>query len=577
MSHKFGVGIDLGTSTSEICIYKPKIGTIPIHDPVTRTPIVPSIVGIDKKERIVVGEAAKPFVNISGHGVREIKRKIGSNEIIRLGNLSFKPEEISAFILTYLKEMAENYTGEQIKDIVLTVPANFDDLQRKATLNAAKIAGLNVLRLINEPTAAALAYGISEKNAEGQVVVVDFGGGTLDVTVLEMMEGVLDVKATYGLTNLGGKDIDDIIVSYALQGFKENHPKATIPDHSITKLKTEAELAKIRLSNDDYTQIEILGFAVEKGKPSDLEIEIRRDMFEKLMEPVLKKAEECIIRALSIKDVKIQDVDKVLLVGGTTYIPCVRKMIKNIFKKDPVFGVDPDLAVSIGAATRAAITLGLIDEEEIVIADVCSHGFGIDCVAIVGNQPMLVYDQLIAPNTTIPYTVTKEYSLLSPDQREVEINLYQDHDGNARLPEHCKKVATAIISDIPPALYGTPHPILVDFSYNVDGSIVVNARIPGINKSCTIKFHPINQDGEDENAINDEILLEDSKFYRYKPLIKKAKEYISHSKNEMSIIIEEKLLKLENSIREEDYNLADLFANELFDLLYDEEEGKNEL
>lgn len=574
MSQRIAIGIDLGTSTSEICMYKQNGEPIPIPDPISKSPIIPSFVAIDKKDRILVGEAARPYIDIPGRGVREVKRKMGTSECVSLGSQQYRPEEISAILLKYLKTFAENHIGQSISDIVLTVPANFDDLQRKATQAAAAMAGLNVIRLINEPTAAALAFGVSQTGAEGQVIVIDFGGGTLDITVLDMMDGVLDVKTTYGDTQLGGKDIDKTLAELVLSKFQKENQHATISEQAREKLKSESERAKVALSSSDSTNIQILGFAVKNGRAIDLDIEIQRVDFERAMSPIIERTRICIEKALSAKNIDAISVDKILLVGGSSYIPCIRNLVRTIFNKESVHGVSPDLAIAIGAATQAAITSDIVGSQNVIIADVCSHGFGVDCVSVIGDQLMVVYDQLIPPNTTIPYTVSREYSLVSPDQREVEITLYQDHDGCARLPEHCKKMTGGVITDIPPSLYGEPHPIKVDFSYNIDGAIVMEARIPGINKSCTIKFHP-SKSGMDENAIAQgsnrisSTIIENSFLERFEPLIKRAEEKKHSAAPSEAMKIESTLDQLKGAIRENDLPAATRLSECLTDLLFE--------
>ena len=489
MSDGFAIGIDLGTSTSEICAYRPGRDPHVFEDLGTRSPIVPSLVAIDPTGGFLVGEAARPYWAIEDRCVREVKRLMGTEEKVILAGQSYRPEEISAHILSYLKKTAGEALGEDVVDAVITVPAKFDDPQRKATIAAAKIAGLNVLRLINEPTAAALAYGISEIDSEGQLVVFDFGGGTLDITILEMMEGVLDVKATYGDDKLGGKDLDEALIRLVVGRFVNENPGAKLPPANTVEriLKDPVEHAKKDLSSGESAGVVVASFAAgPDGAPVDLSVVINRAEFEEAIRPLLDQARACIASALKAKDTRPSSIDKVLLVGGSTYVPAVRRLVAETFPVAPEPSLNPDLAVATGAALRAAMALHILDEAAPVIADVCSHGFGVDVVSILGSQPALIYDQLIAPQTTIPYATKREYSLISPDQRGVKVSLYQSFDGSARFPHEAREIAQARIDDIPPALYGDPHPIEIEFSYSLDGTIEVLARIPGIGKCCEI-------------------------------------------------------------------------------------------
>ncbi|MEH1832729.1 MAG: Hsp70 family protein [Nostoc sp.] len=433
MKTNYAIGIDLGTSTSEICIYKNN-ESLPIPDPITKIPIIPSIVAINERKKLLVGEAARGTVDRPGYGVRESKRLMGTEEVFRLQDQDYRPEEIAALILRKLKENAEEALGHPIQDVVISVPANFPEAARKATFNAGEIAGLNVLRLINEPTAAALAFGIKNINSEEQIVVFDFGGGTLDVSVLEMFEGVLDVKCSFGDPLLGGKDFDEAMISLLLKKFAAQHPGISIHNRD-TELKEQAEKVKKILSVEQSCDARIPYFATKDGKGIDLDVEITRTEFEQAIAPLLEQARACIRQALNAKKIRPSAIDRVLLVGGTTYIPAVRNMVAEMFGKEPKLDVNPDLAVGIGACIQAALAKGLINEESgIILTDVAPFGLGIDVVSMIGGQVMLTYEPLIQPNTTIPYSVKKTYTLLHAEQQQVEVRLYQDHTGKAKLP-----------------------------------------------------------------------------------------------------------------------------------------------
>nr|WP_298905929.1 Hsp70 family protein [uncultured Nostoc sp.] len=283
----YAIGIDLGTSTSEICIYKNN-EPLPIPDPVTKIPIIPSIVAINERKKLLVGETARGTVDRPGYGVRESKRLMGTEEVFCLQEQDYRPEEIAALILRKLKENAEEALGHPIQDVVISVPANFPDAARKATFNAGEIAGLNVLRLINEPTAAALAFGIKNIDSEEQLVVFDFGGGTLDISVLEMFEGVLDVKCSFGDTHLGGKDFDEVMISLLLKKFEAQYPGVPVYNREA-ELKGQAEQAKKTLSVEQSCDVRIPYFATKDGKGIDLDVEITRTEFEKAIAPLLER------------------------------------------------------------------------------------------------------------------------------------------------------------------------------------------------------------------------------------------------------------------------------------------------
>lgn len=488
MTSPLAIGIDLGTSTSEIAVYRNGAAQV-IDDPSARVPIIPSLVAVDNKGTLLVGHQAESRVDISG--VREIKRQMGTGSTVDLGGKDYLPQEISSYILNKLKRQAEEALGQEITSVVLTVPANFPDAARSATLVAAELAGLKVLRLINEPTAAALSYGIANLEREEQLIVFDFGGGTLDVSVLEMFDGVMDVIASYGDTQLGGKDIDAILKDRFLTKFYRQYPSAAkVNEKAEADVRRLAERAKKHLSHNTSFSDVLTSLAIVDGSSVDMEVVLSREEFEHALQPVLQRAKEVVKKALGAKKVRPSAIGRVLLVGGSTYIPAVRKMLLEVFGKEPEPTVEPDLAVAQGACIQAALITGQISSEAgIILTDVCPFGLGIQVVGLVGEQYMLVYEPLMKPNTKIPYAVKREYSLLSEDQDAVEVHLFQDHDGKALLPEHAKHTGiTGTITDIPPSLFGTPHPLEVVFSYDLDGCAKLSASIPAVNKSVSIEY-----------------------------------------------------------------------------------------
>lgn len=486
------IGIDLGTSTSEIAVFRHGDPT-PIADPGTKNAIIPSLVAMNKRGKLLIGEEARQFVDLPGYGVREFKRAMGSGDTQTLGDKPYRPEELSALILAKLKQNAETALGETITDVVLSVPANFNDAAKQATLNAARLAGLNVLHLVNEPTAAALAFGIRHINDETQIVVFDFGGGTLDVSTLEMMEGVLEVRTSFGDTHLGGADFDAAMTALMLRKFTAQQGEHALSALAEGSLKAVAEKAKIALS--EYSSYEI--FLPRFADDLDLDIEVTRDEFEAEVAPLLARARQCLTEALKAGKLKPDAIETVLLVGGTTYIPCVRGIVEAFFQKELRSKIDPDLAVALGAATLAGIRTGIIEaRDSLVFSDVCPMGIGIGVVSDIGEQQVLTYKALINPNTQIPFSCRYPMRLLTTDQRKVVVDVYQTHLLDDEYPLDlgiARKLIeeiglSGLINDIPPALDATPHPIIIDFSYDIHGLVKIRAVIPGLRKSMDIDF-----------------------------------------------------------------------------------------
>ena len=488
---RFAVGIDLGTSTSEVCIYRNGETTI-VRDHAVHpaSPIIPSLIATDNHGRMLVGGRASNVVDLPGRGVREIKRQMGCGQTVTLGSESYRPEELSAFLLRYLKEVGESAAGAPIRDVVLSVPATFPDAARTATLAAAEIAGLNVLRLINEPTAAALAYGVNHLNAEQQILVFDFGGGTLDLSVLEMFDGVFEVVCGYGNEKLGGKDFDEVLIEVLEEKLRVKFPSLSLSDRQRAQLKPIAEGAKKALTSATEHDIWVANFAQYNGTIVDLELTVTRSEFEKRCKPLLDKARDCVQTLLSRGGVRAQDITRVLLVGGTTYMPCVRAIIKELTGRDPEVGVDPDLAVATGAALRAAeLTEILPASQTMILTDVANFGLGLAVLEEVGVQRMLCYGELMPPNTTIPYEVEQEYSLTHEEQQVARIKIYQDRNGSAHRIDDAEFTGIeGLITDIPPSYVGKAHDIVVHFSYDVNGLATIRAEIPATRQRLTLEY-----------------------------------------------------------------------------------------
>ncbi|QDL11400.1 molecular chaperone DnaK [Brasilonema octagenarum UFV-E1] len=576
MTKNYAIGIDLGTSTSEICVYRNN-ESFPIPDPVTKMAIIPSIVAINKKGEILVGENARSWVDVSNRGSREIKRKMGTGETIKLLEKEYRPEEISALILRQLKENAEVALGIEIREVVLSVPANFPDAARQATLNAGELAGLKIIRLINEPTAAALAFGIKNIDVEEQLVVFDFGGGTLDITVLEMLAGVLDVKCSFGNPQLGGKDFDEAMIRLLHRKFKTENPEAEISQKAHGALKEAAEKAKKVLSTQQSYDVRIPYFAASHGEFLDLEVEVTQQEFEQAIAPLLQKARDCIHQALNAKNLHPSTINRVLLVGGTTYIPAVRQLVVQMFgKQGKALDVGADLAVGVGASIHAALAKGFIPQDSgVILTDVAPFGLGIEVVSYVGGQYMLTYEPLIQPNTTIPYSTLKTYTLLKPDQKRLKIRLYQDNTGRAKLPNEAIDTGIeAQITDIPPAVDGIPYAVQVEFSYDINGIAKLKATIPNINKSVELSYgssakRMANKDIADAASRLKELWKQNAKARQYEGLINKAERYMAGIPPQERSPLSDIVMELKKALMNDNIQEIQKAGDSLVDLLFD--------
>jgi len=578
MNSPFAVGIDLGTSTSEICVFRNNQPE-PVPDPhsLSKSPIMPSLVAINSRGQLAVGEAARANVDREGMGVREVKRQMGSGAMVSLGGKQFRPEEISALILKQLKENAEASFGIIVRDVVLSVPANFSDAARQATKDAGELAGLKIMRLINEPTAAALAFGLKHIDVEEQLVVFDFGGGTLDITVLEMMAGVLDVKCSYGDPHLGGKDFDELMIQIIADKFHRQYPGTTITPKHRQLLKGAAEIAKISLSGQESHQVVLPNFAASRsGEPIDLEVEIHRGEFERAATPLLDRARACIRQTLQAKDIRPSAINRILLIGGTTYIPVVKRTVAEMFGKEPQVAVNPDLAVAMGAAIEAAILSNQIDSSEsIVRTDVSPFGLGVDMITEIGAHHMLVYDPLIMPNTTIPYSTKKQYYLLHEEQDEVEFHVYQDHTGKAKFPHEAIDIGlSGRIINIPPSYSGSSHEVEVEFSYDVNGIIRLLATIPATGQQVritqdvtTLRLSDHDKQAAQQNV--NELWQTNPSAKSHESIIQKATSMLEHLPPPKRAQLVEMIDTLKQELVQGDEKRIQTASDNLVDLLFD--------
>jgi len=466
------IGIDLGTTNSCVAVMEGGEAVVIPNPEGART--TPSVVGFKKDGERIVGETAKrQAITNPDRTIISIKRHMGTNHKEVIDGKEYTPQEISAIILQKLKADAEAYLGQPVTQAVITVPAYFNDSQRQATKDAGKIAGLEVLRIVNEPTAAALAYGL-EKAEDQTILVYDLGGGTFDVSILELGDGFFEVKATSGDNHLGGDDFDQKIIDYLVAEFKKDQGVDLSKDKAaVQRLKDAAEKAKKELSGVLTTTISLPFITVVDGVPQHLEVNLTRAKFEELTADLVERTLGPTRRALSDAGLTPADIDKVVLVGGSTRIPAVQEAIKKLTGKEPHKGVNPDEVVALGAAVQAGVLTG--DVKDVVLLDVTPLSLGIETAGGV-------FTKMIERNTTIPTSKSQIFSTFADNQPSVEIHVLQ---GEREMAAGNKTLGRFILGDIPPAPRGVPQ-IEVTFDIDANGIVNVSATDKGTGKSQKI-------------------------------------------------------------------------------------------
>ncbi|WP_069096947.1 molecular chaperone DnaK [Mesomycoplasma ovipneumoniae] len=483
MAKEIILGIDLGTTNSVVSIIENQKPIVLENPNGKRT--TPSVVAFKNGEEII-GDAAKRQLETNPEAIASIKRLMGSDKTVRANDRDYKPEEISAKILAYLKEYAEKKIGHKVSKAVITVPAYFDNAQREATKNAGKIAGLEVARIINEPTAAALAFGLDKTEKEMKVLVYDLGGGTFDVSVLELSNGTFEVLSTSGDNHLGGDDWDNQIVDWMIKRIKEEYDFDAKSDKmALTRLKEEAEKTKINLSNQSVSTISLPFLGLGKNGPINVELELKRSEFEKMTAHLIDRTRKPIVDALKQAKIEASELDEVLLVGGSTRMPAVQTMIEHTLNKKPNRSINPDEVVAIGAAIQGGVLAG--DISDVLLLDVTPLTLGIETLGGVSTP-------LIPRNTTIPVTKSQIFSTAEDNQTEVTISVVQ---GERQLAADNKMLGRFNLSGIEPAPRGLPQ-IEVSFSIDVNGITTVSAKDKKTGKEQTITIKNTSTLSEEE-------------------------------------------------------------------------------
>lgn len=598
------VGIDLGTTTSAVAyIHSGKPDMVP--SPHNRR-IIPSVVLIDLQGKVIVGEDARAaLIAMPDRTIAAVKRRMGSSEPISLAGQALLPQEISALILKELKSYVDAHFGDGEKEAVITVPAYFTDEQRRATKQAGELAGFVVERIINEPTAAALAFGLGHIDEDQHVLVYDLGGGTFDVSVIEMMSGLLEVKASTGNSLLGGEDFDWKIVDWLAERMLEEHgvdPRLDLRAKAL--LKAEAEKIKMTLSEEDAVTVSLPLVTVQNNRPLGLHVEFTRTQFIALIDTLLQKTLACVKRVLQDADLKASDIDEILLVGGSTRIPRVYELMSNYFGKEPRTDVHPDEAVALGAAVQAGLKSGALAESGLVATDVAPFSMGISVLTEWKGYQVRPggFHVIIPRNTTIPVTRSDTFSTASNGQTSASIEIYQ---GEHEWVKHNHQLGEFLLAGIP-ANHAGAEVIEITYRYNLNGILEVTAKCVSTGKAMTVTVQDaLNRDSQEafaesaakleelfNQAANDDFDLEDGYeedeeeddddddilgidnsptvlHTEASDLLERAQDLLGEFKGQERTRIEKLITSLQNTLAGDDIDLLQRVIDEATDTLID--------